>query len=320
MEVEREMDHQKLLEISKEVGLPVKKLEDVLFVLKDGKPVDNNELLRRVGISRNVLNKVKERLSVLLEPSSSTTGLSDEGMRFVDDNFSSGFMMEGQLWEVLKGDNYKRILALLQKHKEKRPEPNRKFDQFTATLETTALRASLMNFFGDIKGKRILFLGDNDFTSVGAAFIGSASLIEVLDVDKRILDSIKAVAKEEKLNISITRSDLRQRLPSQLRDKFDVVFTDPPYTTEGMGLFLTRAVQALDPDNQAGRIYVCYGNSDRARERYLPIQQLFVDSGLMVRWTFDGFNRYVGAESIGSTSALFVCDVTPKTKSVTRGI
>ena len=313
------MDYQKLLEISKEVGLPAKKLTDVLFVLKDGKPINNNELLRTVGVSRNVLNKAKERLSPLLNSTSSTTSLSEEGVRFVEENLPSGFMIEEQLWEVLRGGNYEGVLALLHKHKEKRPEPNRKFDQFTATPETTAIRASLMEFFCDIKGKRVLFLGDNDFTSIGVASIRSTRSVEVLDIDKKILDSINNIAEEEKLSISTTRNDLRQKLPSQLKDKFDAVFTDPPYTPEGIGLFLSRAIQALDPDNQAARIYVCYGNSDRAKERYLPIQQLFIDAGLMVRWTFDGFNHYDGAESIGSTSTLFVCDVTPKTKPTIKG-
>lgn len=175
-----------------------------------------------------------------------------------------------------------------------------------------------MNFFGDVKGKRLLFLGDDDFTSIGVASLGLASHIEVLDVDKRILDSIKGVAEIEDLTLSTTRTDLRQRLPSQLMRGFDVVFTDPPYTPSGMSLFLSRAIQALDPENQASRVYVCYGNSDRARERYLPIQQLFTDSGLMVRSVFDGFNRYIGAESIGSSSSLFVADVTPRTRPIIK--
>lgn len=312
------MSHQKLFEISKELGVPVKKLEDVLFVLKDGQAIDNNDLLRRSGVSRNALNKAKERLSDLLEPVSSSTKLSQIGIQAVQSMIEPGYKPEEQIWEFLKDDSYRQVIELLKKHKDKRPTPNRKFDQFTATPETTALRARLMNFFGDIKGKKLLFLGDDDFTSIGVASLGLASHIEVLDVDKRILDSIKGVAETEGLALSATRTDLRQRLPSQLMRGFDVVFTDPPYTTSGMNLFLSRAIQALDPENQASRIYICYGNSDRARERYLPIQQLFTDSGLMIRSVFDGFNRYMGAESIGGSSSLFVADVTPRTRPIIK--
>lgn len=39
----------------------------------------------------------------------------------------------------------------------------------------------------------------------------------------------------------------------------------------------------------------------------------------MVRWVFDKFNRYEGAESIGSASSLFVLEVTPRAKPLIRG-
>jgi len=110
--------------------------------------------------------------------------------------------------------------------------------------------------------------------------------------------------------------DARKPLPPSYFGKFDIVFTDPPYTGEGIKLFVSRAIQALDPLNQAARIYVCYGNSDRAKERFLPIYEIFSSSGLMLRWVFDKFNRYQGADSIGSASSLFVLDVTSKTKSL----
>jgi predicted methyltransferase len=312
------MGKQKLLKISKELGVPVKKLEDTLFVLKDGQAVDNNDLLRRVGVSKNALNRAKERLSDLLELVSNTTRLSKTGLSAVQEIVGSNYKTEAQIWDFLKDNDYKKVFKLLQRHADKRPTPDRKFDQFTATLETTALRVCLLNFLGDIKGKRLLFLGDDDFTSVGIASLRYADQIEVLDIDKRILENIKSVSETEAIILSTTKSDLRQGLPSQLMRRFDIVFTDPPYTVNGLKLFVSRAIQALDPDNHAARIYACFGNSDRAKERYLPIHQLFIDSGLMLKWIFDGFNRYLGAESIGSSSALFITDVTPKTKPLVK--
>ena len=98
-----------------------------------------------------------------------------------------------------------------------------------------------------------------------------------------------------------------------------MVFSDPPYTTDGIKLFVSRAIQALDPSNQTARIYVCYGSSDRAKEKFLPVNEIFSNSGLMVRWLFDKFNRYQGAESIGSASSLFILEVTSKTKPLITG-
>lgn len=101
------MSHQKLLVISKELGVPVKKLEDVLFVLKDGQAIDNNDLLRRSGVSRNALNKAKERLSDLLEPVSSSTKLSQIGIQAVQSMIEPGYKPEEQIWEFLKDDSYR---------------------------------------------------------------------------------------------------------------------------------------------------------------------------------------------------------------------
>lgn len=310
---------ERLNQISKETGVPTKRVLDLLFALRNGEAIENNELIRRIGVSKNAINKVKERLSSVLKPVSKDTQLDTDHIQEVQALFSENYKPEEVLWTFLENDEYKQTVELLKTITSKRPSPERRFDQFTATIETTARRTSLLQFLGDIEGKRILFLGDDDFTSIGVASLELASHIEVLDVDKRILDSIKGVAETEGFSISTTRSDLTQRLPNQLMRNFDVVFTDPPYTENGMNLFLSRAIQALDPDNQTARIYACYGNSDRAKERYLPIQRLFTESGLLIRWIFNGFNRYVGAESIGSASSLFVAEATPRTKPLIKG-
>lgn len=304
--------------VSKETGVPTKKVLDLLFALRDGEAIENNELIRRVDVSKNAINKVKERLASVLKPVSKDTQLNANHIKEIQAIFNEGYKPEEVLWTILEDDGYKQAVKLLKNISGKRPSPERRLDQFTATIETTARRASLLQFFGDLEGKRLLFLGDDDFTSVAVASLKVASHIEVLDVDKRILDSIKDISETETLSISTTRSDLKQRLPNQLMRSFDVVFSDPPYTENGMNLFLSRAIQALDPDNNTARIYTCYGNSDRGKERYLPVQRLFTESGLMMRWIFDGFNRYVGAESIGSASSLFIAEATPRTKPIIK--
>ncbi len=301
-------------QIAKETGIPTKKVLDFLFILKTGKPVENNELLQKIGVSKNALNQIKEMLSSILEAPSKETQLNKNALRQVQILFKTDYKQENALWSIFEDENYKKTISLLEKYKNKRPSPERKYDQFTATVETTARRVSLLNFFEDISDKKILFLGDDDFTSVAVANLHSASEIAVLDIDNRILDKIDSISKVERLDISLGNYDARKSLSPSYFGKFDIVFTDPPYTSEGIKLFISRAIQTLDPNNQAARIYVCYGNSDRAKERFLPIYDIFSSSGLMVRWVFDKFNRYQGADSIGSASSLFVLDVTSKTK------
>lgn len=301
-------------QVSKETGIPTKKVLDLLFLLRSGEPVENNELLQRVGVAKNALNQAKELLSSLLKPPSKSTQLDESVIQEIQFIFESDYKPEEALWSILEDKNYLRPIELLKKYAAQRPSPERKYDQFTATIETTARRASLLNFFEDVRGKRLLFLGDGDFTAVAVANFHTASRITVLDIDSRILDKIGSISKREKLKINLGNYDARKPIPSSHSGKFDVVFTDPPYTEDGIKLFVSRAIKALDLSNQAARIYVCYGNSDRAKERFLPIYNVFADSGLMARWVFDKFNRYRGAESIGSASSLFVLEVTPKTE------
>ena len=314
----KDIIYKRFLEVSKNTRVPVKKVLDVLHALSSGEPVDNNELLRGVGVSRNSLNQIKAALSPLLLPTSKSTQLKEGSQQDVQTMFETNYAVEEQLFSMLENESYEGIIELLTACADLRPSPKREYDQFAATVETTARRASLMNFFEDVRGKRILFLGDNDFTSVGVASLKSAEDITVVDIDKRVLEGITKVSTKQGFGVKALHYDAREPLPENLKSEFDVAFTDPPYTPGGIKLFVSRAIEALDSENQAGRIYVCYGNSDRAKERFLPIYRLFTDSGLMMRWVFDKFNRYIGAESIGSASTLFVCDVTPKTKPLVK--
>ncbi len=310
---------QGLSQISKETGVPVKKILDLLFILKDGKAIENNQLVRKIGLSRNVLNQIKERLASILEPVSKNTQLNANQTKPVQALFEADYKPEETLWDVFEGEAYKGLVAFLKTVDKKRPSPERKYDQFKATIETIARRACLLQFFGDIQNKRLLFIGDDDFTSIAVAKTGGAKNITVVDIDKRILSKINSFSNEKGLGIKTLHYDARKKLPADLEKKFDVVFTDPPYTPEGIRLFISRAIESLDGDNRAARIYFCYGNSDKAKERFLSIYEILINSGLMARWIFDKFNRYQGAESIGSASSLFITEATPKTKLLIKG-
>lgn len=317
--MKRENMYSRLLEVSKETGIPVKKVLEVFFLLSVGEPIGNSELLQKAGVSKNALNQVKKSLSSLLKPISKDTQLNPRALNDVKRVFSEGFTSEEELWTILEGDQFRETVNLLQSIKKKRPLPKREYDQFTATTETTARRASLLSFFGDVKGKKLLFLGDDDFTSIATASLREAERIVTVDIDERILREIQDLSNSHELDIETVKYDARKKPPKELLNEFDVVFTDPPYTPEGFNLFVSRAIETLGPSNKAARIYACYGNSDRAKERFLPIYEVLASSGLMMRWIFDKFNRYQGAESIGSSSSLFVAEITPKTKPTIKG-
>lgn len=312
--------YSKFLEVSKQTGVPVKKLLDMFWYLSIGRSINNNELVRKIGVSKNALNQIKKSLSVYLNPSSKETSLKLKTAEKVGELYDNDYLTEENLLAILvNSDIYKQSIELLSRFKDKRPTSKRNYDQFTATVETSARRVALFDFLGDLKGKQVLFLGDDDFTSVVTANTKLTQEVTALDIDERILDSLGGISDELNLGIRRIRHDLKKPIPIELRGKFDTVFTDPPYTPEGIKLFVSRALEAINKQNQTARVYVCYGNSDRAKERFLPIQEVLTDAGLMLRWVFDRFNRYHGAESIGSASSLFVAEVTPKTKPLIRG-
>jgi predicted methyltransferase len=209
-----------------------------------------------------------------------------------------------------------KILSLLKKYQSSRPLPRRNLDQFYATPETTAKRAALLQQNGDIRGKRLLFLGDDDLVSIAAAATHQTAEITAIDIDQRILDFINFIKQKEKFRIRTLKYDVRHSLPKQLWRRADICFFDPPYTPNGFRLFLSRAIDALSKD---GKLYFCYGYSLRSRERVLPIQQIITAAGIVIEEKIPNFNEYRGAASIGNQSSLYICYPTPKTRTLVEG-
>ena len=206
------------------------------------------------------------------------------------------------------------ILNVLEKYKALRPTPNREFDQFFATRATTAKRALKMAKQGDLTGRCVAFLGDDDLNSIAVAMTGQTAKITVFEIDQNIISVITTIAQNEELDIEVVKLDVRKDIPKEYLSKFDTVFTDPPYTPSGISLFINRGIELLK-NKMTSRIYVCYGNSDRARERELEIQKIIIEKGLLINTKLFQFNKYNGAESIGSSSSLYLLDWTPKTQT-----
>lgn len=223
------------------------------------------------------------------------------------------------LFSKFEDEKFESLVDDVDGFKKETPSPKRQFDQFTATPKTVAKRAALIDFFNDLENKNILFLGDDDFTSLACASMQESGDITVLDIDRRILKTIKRLSDKNDFGISTIHYDARNTLPENFYGKFDVIFTDPPYTPKGVSLFLSRSIDALNKKYDSSRIYLCYGTSDKSKERFLHIYKVFVDSGMFIKWVFDKFNEYKGAKSIGNTSSLYILETTPKTKPQING-
>jgi len=216
-----------------------------------------------------------------------------------------------------------KILGFFSKYREDRPKPDRNLDQFWATEDTVLRRVVLLGTIPGILQKSLLFLGDDDLTSVAFTLLYKAERVTVVDIDSRLLQFLKMIAREEGLPIETFEHDLRNPLPKSEFKRYDVAFFDPPYTPEALNTWLIRAVESTitaGPDRKKKkpevlsdkRYIMCFGYTDRETERGLKVQQITTSLGLLIQEKARDFNRYYGAESIGSKSDLFVLQPTPK--------
>ncbi len=293
--------------LAQKVGLTPAQAEGLLVLFDQG--IDNRQLSITTGLAKSILDDFREGIKPYLLPSSEKTRFNSRGKQWLERFSPQPFNWQRPFFgEIPKGlDN------IFSQYKDRRQRVNRQLDQFRAIRETVWDRAALMRERGDLKNRRLLFLGDADWTSLAVAYLAQARRIFVVDVDQGVIDNLKAINQENNFRIEFLKHNLASPLPNHLLNNFDVVFSDPPYTLNGVYLFLSRSIEALDK-NPASKIYFCYGQSDRARERTLKIQDLISRLGLLIEERRPRFNRYHGAVSIGSSSSLYINSITKKTE------
>lgn len=204
-----------------------------------------------------------------------------------------------------------------------RPLEDRNLDQFWATEDTVLRRVDLLSNIENISEKNVLFLGDDDLTSITLASVCKPNRITVCDIDDRIIEHIDKISKSENLEINLCKHDFRDPFPKNFPSDFDIVFFDPAYTPSGINNWLNRALEASlgkgsnkDRKNQARlseiQYFLCFGYTDKSKERGLKAQQIISSLGLVIQEKFKHFNKYYHAESINSTSDLYILQPTPK--------
>ncbi|WP_329789161.1 bis-aminopropyl spermidine synthase family protein [Lentzea sp. DG1S-22] len=186
------------------------------------------------------------------------------------------------------------------------PPPLSSLDHVQATAETALNRAVWLNSTYDLAGRRLLCLGDHDLTSLAVAAVNPEVSITVVDLDERLLEFIDSRASARGLDVRTLHCDMRFGLPTSVLESFDLIFSDPPYTPEGMGLFAGRGVEALE-DIASGRLLLAYGFSDRTPALGLKVQQELQKLGLVFEAILPAFHRFDGAQAIGSAADLYVC-------------
>jgi branched-chain polyamine synthase A-like protein len=195
------------------------------------------------------------------------------------------------------------------------PPPARGLDHVPATPETVVRRALWLAGTFDLAGANVLFLGDHDLSSLAVLAISPEANVAVADVDERVLGYVGELARGRGRQARCRYADLRFGLPAELDGWADLVFTDPPYTADGTGLFLARGLQSLR-HREHGRIVLAYGYSDRHPSLGRQVQDSIQRLGVAFEAILPRFNRYTGAQAVGSASDLYVCRPTSRTWKV----
>lgn len=172
-----------------------------------------------------------------------------------------------------------------------RPEAIQDFDQGYVTEETTLHRVAFMWARGDLQGKEIAVLGDDDLVSIACGLTRAPKRVVVFEIDGRLVDFIGGVARDEGLPIEVVQHDLREPLPPAARGSFDTFFCDPTESLRGFMVFAERGLSALRGPGCAG--YFGLTHSEASLGKWAAIQRFLLESGAVITDLRDGFHAYV---------------------------
>ena len=208
-------------------------------------------------------------------------------------------------------------ISKLENFLENRPEPDFALDQSHAISSTVVRRSLYLLKKGDIEGRKILFLGDDDATSLAVGLLNLAEKISVIDIDPNVINFLSEGANTLSIkSYNVLTHDLRESSPASVLNKYDVVVMDPPYTNEGLRLFLKRAKQVLRTSiNIEGKEHkvigkkclLCFGN--KPPKEMQQIQLSILDHGFVIKEMIPYFNLYKGASILGQFSHLYYLEL-----------
>lgn len=211
------------------------------------------------------------------------------------------------------------VLADLREIMNHRPQADTRIDQSKCTPETSLRRAMLCLRQQFLIGKQIMCVGDDDLVSVSIGLLlqalfpdgrHSKTTVYVVDMDERFLHYIHDVAQQKRLLIQCIKHDLREPLPANLQGKFDCFFTDPPYTLQGMSLFVSRGISALRK-RKGLPIFLSFAH--KSPDYMFTMQREFLRMGVTTTATLPRFNEYEGAEIIANRSQMIILKTTERT-------
>ncbi|MCZ6632903.1 MAG: bis-aminopropyl spermidine synthase family protein [bacterium] len=189
---------------------------------------------------------------------------------------------------------------------DRRPKVEVRLDQSHATPETALRRAVYLYEHDALEGRDVLILGDDDLTSLAVGLLANylefrTRRLVVLEFDRRLVDFLKRLGKEMGHGLEVVAHDLREEVPAEWVEQFDVFLTDPPYTLEGLNLFVSRGITGLR-EEVGKQGFICFGR--RTPTETAEAIRSLTDMGLAPLEMLPNFNAYVGAQVLGGVSQM----------------
>ena len=158
---------------------------------------------------------------------------------------------------------------------------------------------------GDLNNKRILCIGDNDFASLLMFELAKPKEVVVIDIDEKVLSIIKEIAKKKKWKIKTKKFDIRKisqvNYPRNLKERFDVFQTDPPYTEVGFKYYLSLGMMALKRRG-TGYIVIPHMNlEDWSDELLYEIEKFLLEHGFFITDVLSAFQSFIDKYGIISS-------------------
>ncbi|GAA3743626.1 bis-aminopropyl spermidine synthase family protein [Salinactinospora qingdaonensis] len=282
-----------------EQGVDASRSRLVLSRLADGRWWSARELVRATAVAHRVVSAVLDALGDTLEHEGERVRLPGPtaGEAFTQPEVADpvGHLLAEHAEAARE---LERLVA-------QAPRPRADLDHVSATAATALRRAVLCTTRFALEGRHVLCVGDHDLTSLALRLVQPECEVAVVDIDERILDYIAAAADRLDLPVHCYFADLRASLPRAVRGRADLVFTDPPYTPEGVELFVRHGLAGL-ADTRHSRILLAYGASETTPALAAKTQDRLGRMRLTFEAIWPGFNRYLGAEAIGAASDLYL--------------
>ncbi|WP_340608577.1 adenosylmethionine decarboxylase [Xenorhabdus bharatensis] len=303
---------------------PIEVLEKLLSYLYLDDSVSNKELSLKIGLPIPLVSAFKKELIKLnFAENKGVFKLKSEGVKYIQDELNYK-LVDSELYNSLSSEEecerFKDDLAsLLAPIYDSRPRVNVLLDQAHATLDTSVRRVMLLLKNPIIFKQKILFLGDDDLTSI-ALMMAFKKLghhdnknIHVKDIDEELLKFIGYVSAKN--NFTINTEYLNLKESNKYARIFDVILTDPPYTLSGLKLFLSRAISFSK--NEGSEILLSFGQKKPKENQ--EVQKLFSDQNLFIKRIYPQFNTYYGGSIIGNISDLYSLSITKDTYPIISG-